>query len=317
MFAQYATALGLLYVLPRPNANLFMMALNVIFGLRMYVLRRKEDCKKVLKHITYRHTFTERGEAYGLSFNVKKGFLTCIDISGSDYGDTYSGWLVCTKETYDSLMGDDQHVEVVVPAQLQVESFSIIEKISSCHRNIYFRKRPIKQRFESKDSQLEIVKAIERHYIKHGRAVCFISGPPGQGKSMVGILVAQQLRGLYCNTFKPWSPGESLSALHTDAEPTVDKPLIISLDDFDVGLSAILEKEPSSEEYTIEIYNKDSWNTFFDNIERHLYPNIIILLTTNKTIQDLEATWCKSLLRSGRISLYFSLNTFATQFDHV
>ena len=315
MFTQYAIV-GLLYLLPRPNANLFLMLLNALCGLRMYVLRRKEDCKKVLKHITQRHTFTERGEAYGLSYNLDRRFLTCVDITSSDYGDTYSGWLVCSSETFNTLMADDS-VPQEVPKEERPESFSTIEKISSSHRNYYFRKTLIKQRYEPRDGQQEIVAAIESHYVKHRRTVCFISGPPGQGKSMIGLLVAQNLKAIYCNTFKPWTPSQTLSALYTDAEPTEDKPLIISLDDFDVGLDAILANEPTSEEYTIQIYNKDSWNTFFDNIERHLYPHLIVLLTTNKPIQDLEATWCKSLLRAGRIGLYFSLNTFATQFDHV
>jgi AAA15 family ATPase/GTPase len=80
------------------------------------------------------------------------------------------------------------------------------------------------------------------------------------------------------------------------------------IDDALIKISNGLIKE--NETTMISTATKNDWNTLFDNLDRGMYPNTIIILTSNFTTQEI-AKQCKdgdtSLLREKRVSDYFKL----------
>jgi deoxyadenosine/deoxycytidine kinase len=137
-----------------------------------------------------------------------------------------------------------------------------------------------------------------------------ISGKQGIGKSTMGILLANKLKGSLCKTYSPIEPGNKLESLYNKVDPTFNNPLIILLDEFDILIDAfhnnniILHKN-----IPIEVHNKITWNSLFDDIKLKLYPNIIVLLTSNLSKEDIEKKYKdKSYIREGRINMYHSLN---------
>jgi hypothetical protein len=130
-----------------------------------------------------------------------------------------------------------------------------------------------------------------------------IHGPPNTGKTTIGLLLAEALNACYCNTFKPWTPNDYIASLYSRAEPSEEKPLIIALDEFDTALEKIHHGlVPENPKVPTPVRDKSGWNTFFDDIQRGMYPYLIILLTSNKIPQHInEMDPC--YIRLGRVDL--------------
>lgn len=288
--------------------SLVYVLLNYYFGYRIYNLRRKEDCKRLLKKTNnFCSHFTEDGRGYGLSFGV---FYVCnISITASEYGDNYSGWVFTSKTQYECLMDDPEELnDKYVEGFPKKESYTILEKMGGSLNSIYYRKRKHYESFQPRPKQSVIIECILEHYNKKKATVAFIHGAPGSGKSMIGSLLAEKINGYYCNSFKPWEPGDTLSALYVDTETDLKKPLIIAFDEVEEALELIGFHSPECKRFQISVKDKATWNTFFDNIERLLYPNIIFLLTSNKTPKEIcELMKCESFMRPGRINIFYEL----------
>ena len=97
------------------------------------------------------------------------------------------------------------------------------------------RERKVGAGFEPRDEQTAILTAVTELVEERtrGHATVFLHGPPGTGKSMIGVLLAETMGGVYCNTLKPWEPGDTLGSLHSQVEPSAEKPLIVCFDEFD------------------------------------------------------------------------------------
>lgn len=282
--------------------------INYYFGYRIYNLRRKEDCKRILKKAgNFCSHFTEDGRGYGLSFGAY--FICNITIAASEYGDTYTGWIITSKKQYEALMDDpDETNEKYAECAPKKESYTILEKMGGSLNNIYYRKRKHYESFEPRTKQTIVIESILKHYTEKKATVAFIYGKPGSGKSMIGSLLAEKMNAFYCNSFKPWEPGDTLSSLYIDAETDTKKPLVIALDEIDEALELIGFKSPECKRFQISVKDKSTWNTFFDNIERLLYPNTIFLLTSNKGPKEInELMKCDSYLRQGRINIFYEL----------
>jgi hypothetical protein len=94
-----------------------------------------------------------------------------------------------------------------------------------------------------------------------------------------------------------------------EAEPTKDKPLIIVWEEIDIQLALIHKGIESHKNIPILVRNKTGWNTLLDKIQLGLYPNIILLLTSNIPIRKINETLedDESYLRQGRMDIIASL----------
>lgn len=139
---------------------------------------------------------------------------------------------------------------------------------------------------------------------QRGFAVALIHGPPGAGKSMVAYLLAQHLESIFCNNFAPWKPQNySLTSAVLMTSPTEAKPLVICVDEIDVAIRSVhAGVVPRDSKDWVEISDKSCWNRMFDDIDRGMFPNVILIMTMNSTLEDIDAI-DKAYLRKGRVDL--------------
>jgi hypothetical protein len=284
------------------------------YGIRLYTLSKKEECKKIQKKIgTNSSQLSDNNKGSGYSFGY--WYLIHIEIITSDDNDSYKIILIATESSYKNLVSDDNETcnntklfdDVFIPDQIK-KNISIWESFGSYH-NRWYRKRTIKiPDFNPFSYQLGIMEQITDHYKKYKHTTAFLHGPPGSGKSKIGLLLTNHYSSSYCKCLKLWKPGETLSSLHSEVDPTEDKPLIILLNEIDIPLVQITNGIENHKHLDISIQDKSGWNNLFDDVHIGIYPNVIILLTSNKSptfINELDPSY----LRDGRIDFIFEVNS--------
>lgn len=154
--------------------------------------------------------------------------------------------------------------------------------------------------------QQEAFKEIMHFYKENHFCKTFIYGPPGKGKTYFSYILANMLQCFMTDTYSPTDPGAGFSLLYNRYKSTLTKPLIVVLDEVDILLENIHHnKLEFHKNFKREIYDKTSWNSFIDKIEFGLFPNVILILTSNKTKEEIDML-DKSYLREGRMNLYFN-----------
>jgi hypothetical protein len=159
-------------------------------------------------------------------------------------------------------------------------------------------------------SQGPIVEDIIHIYKKKERATIFIHGVTCAGKSSIGYLLAKELKGHFCHTFKPTDPGDSfcnlIHELNGRGNEDLDAPLIIVLEEVNEIIGYIHNKSlKRHSEMPISVYDKSSWCNFLDDMI--FYKNIILLLTSNES-KELIDSIDPAYLREGRIDAVFSMS---------
>jgi hypothetical protein len=83
--------------------------------------------------------------------------------------------------------------------------------------------------------------------------------------------------------------------------------LIVVLEEFDIIISKIhFGTITQHKSLPSNIYDKTSWNQFFDRFDRRYYPWVILVLTSNvkpEVIDSLDPSY----IRNGRINKVFEL----------
>jgi ATPase family associated with various cellular activities (AAA) len=146
---------------------------------------------------------------------------------------------------------------------------------------------------------------IVRMYKKKQRGVVFISGVSGAGKSMVGLLVAKELNGVYCHTFNPTTPGDSIVDIKNNAMDK-DCPAVVVIEEINILIRAIHEGIPPNKKFTALVENKSTYNTFIDDLL--FYQKMIVIFTSNEPKEAIDAI-DPSYLRQGRVDMYIEMNT--------
>jgi hypothetical protein len=281
------------------------------FGIHLYILKKKEECQRIQKKLTgcCSH-IADDGRGFG--YSVGRWFISHISItSGNGYPDQYDVWIVATKKSYEALTSDTVTVTtdyISLPSkEVPHTDFFIATRFGSFF-NVYYKVRPISMDVIPIGEQKTIIDDIVTEYNKKKHMVVLLHGCVGSGKSMLAILLAKELKGVYSNTSKFWEPGDSISNLVYEIEPTEERPLIISFDEVDNTIHMIHNGIERHKSLTIQIQNKPQWNTFLDEVDRGLYQHVIIIMTTNKTPQQISEESDASYLRKGRINMIREMN---------
>jgi hypothetical protein len=287
--------------------QLIFLILN-IFGIRCYNLRNKEECQRIQKRIGERFSSTTdggKGEGYALGY----WYILYASMNKSDHGDNYSVWLIATLSSYIELTADKFVVDDSIlteddkPTKTNLKVYS---REGSFYNN-YFKNRTIEiATIEPYENQEKIMNEIKNYYEGHDNAVAYIHGPPGTGKSLISILLANSYKSSYCNTLKPWQPGDTISNLYAEVEPTKDQPLILVFDEFDTALLKIHAGIEQHKNLPLQVQDKTGWNQMLDEIQLGMYPNMILIMTSNKSPEFIQAL-DPSYIRKGRVNVIAEL----------
>ena len=156
------------------------------------------------------------------------------------------------------------------------------------------------------DNQFKLFNRIKDEFHTRGKqnVTCLISGSTGTGKTYFAYLLARELNASVCTTFDPSSPGDSIDNLYDVVTPTKGTPLIIVIDEVDILIERIHKNEiVLHKQICTLVHNKRTWNQFLDNFDYGIYPNVILLMNTNKKKSDIDYL-DKSYLRKGRIDMH-------------
>ena len=284
-------------------------------GLRLYVLNDRDVCRRIQRRVSNTSHMADDNKSYG--YAVGFWYLMDISIENNDGDVTYCIWMIATVASHKRLTadlreatedGEDDEDEEGSKQAKTMKTMAVFERNGS-YNNLWYRERKVGAGFEPREEQTDILTAVtdlvkER---KRGHATVFLHGPPGTGKSMIGVLLAEELGGVYCNTLKPWEPGDTLGSLHSQVEPSAEKPLVVCFDEFDGPLMAIhgrtIERHKN---IPTAVADKEGWNRFLDEVSRGMYPHTILLLTSNRGPEFVRAL-DPSYIREGRVDLILEL----------
>ena len=273
--------------------SIFLIPLRVC-GIRVYQLTRRAECERIQRRTNSTSSLTtdqNRGAGYSVSFWQGSGYICYIDPTKEEP----NAWLLTTETCFKNLTRsaneeDDEEVveeEMVdhITGEITLVSpkyMTLYEKAGSYTHTWYNFREHKHFDWVPRPAQEPILQDLLTLYAEKRFVVALVHGPPCTGKSLLGLLLAHHFKGSYTNTFRPWIPGATMTELMDTVEPSREKPLIISLDEIDVPLSKIhVGIQPHKEVDTV-IHDKVSWNCFFDNFQRGLYHNVIVLMTSNR-----------------------------------
>ena len=97
--------------------------------------------------------------------------------------------------------------------------------------------------------------------------------------------------------------------MYATVEPTKNNPLVIVLDEIDIMFNNVFnEKIKEHRDTPTQIFNKSTLNRFFDDINLGvLYPHLVILMTSNHSVEFIKEKYDPSYIREGRVNLKFVL----------
>ena len=279
--------------------------LTQLFGVRLYSLKDKEDCKRIQKRIS-NHCSHTADDSKGFGYSIGFWYFMSITIDELEEGDRYNIWLIATAASYEALIKVKDVVVSDDSEAIEKTALTVYDRLGTYY-NSYYKRREIKiQSISPRPEQQCIIDKIREHQDAHEHTVVYLYGPPGKGKSLVGILLANEYKGSYCNTMKPWQPGDTVSAVYSEVEPTKESPLILVFDEFDTALMKIHDGIESHKSLPTQVADKTGWNQMLDEIQIGMYPYLILLITSNKPPSFIEAL-DPSYIREGRVDLSIEL----------
>ena len=281
--------------------------LTRVFGIHLYLIRKKEDCIRIQKNIRMCSHITDGDKPYGYSIGF--WYIASISVSAHEFNPEHSVWIVGTPASYRRLTQEkdievrktDMHfININEPS-----AFKVMERFGS-NSGVYYRSRMLRLSIEPRLEQQNIINEIRHLVGKKKSAVVLLHGPPGIGKTMVSLILANEMNGIYCNNLRPWEAGDSIASLYTEAEPTDRSPLIVAFDEIDGPLEEIHRGIPSHKNLKIQVQNKQGWNQMLDEIQMGFYPHLIIIMTTNKS-PDFIRGLDDSYIREHRVDRIYGM----------
>lgn len=293
------------YQIPWSSLFLFLQP----FHIYLYEIYERETCLQIQKNISYSTHKTTDKAAYG--YCVGKWFVGHMNQSYGDWKLT----LLATEETFKRLLQQQQSDEnvplnysLIEKEEVNQTKLRIIKKGGS-FGNWYYSKREVEIGYlEPLPQQQTILEKIQLNQEKFGYTIAYLYGPPGTGKSMIAYILAQRAKGNLFTNLRLSEPGVTFEDLYTFASPTKSRPLIVLLDEVDVLLKQIHEETIlPHKNYPIQMQDKSGWNRFFDSVQIGLFPNLILLLTSNKSPEEINKL-DPCYLRQNRVDFTFHLS---------
>jgi hypothetical protein len=273
------------------------------FGIHLYNIKKREDCLTIQKNIGSCTHITDGGKGYGYSMGY--WYIAYIENTGDNSDPSVS--MICTKGSY-NMLTKSRDIIVKFSNETIVDTGNPIKVLErfGLSGNCYYRSRNLKICVQPRPPQQVILDSVKDILKQKKSAIVLIHGPPNVGKTMISLIIANDLKGIYCSSMAPWEPGDSLANLYTDAEPTESSPLIVAFDEIDGPLQRIHEGIPDHKNLRTKVKDKQGWNQMLDEIQMGFYPHLVIILTTNKNPEFINAM-DPSYIREHRVDKIFEL----------
>jgi len=290
----------------------FLFALQAI-GIQYYIIRKDDEKTRAIAKVLQKTTFNSISTFQCGNFYPSGCFFGSRCAGYYTYSDTFEGISVeihmFTTPAYFKTLFESEKVSVSFTDKTTTTTITqplTIYSRTGSYTNIYYsRMRLDIQDLEPRGQQAEVVDSICSKFIKKRRGVFFIYGTSGAGKSTIGLLVANRLKGTFCHTFNPSDPGDTLPNILRESEPSDEHPTIILLEEVNTLIheihNATIQKHKN---ITTSVHSKSTYNTFIDDLI--LYRNVLFIMTSNENKESIDAL-DPCYLRKGRVDEYYSM----------
>lgn len=251
-----------------------------------------------------------KGNRHGKVFNSKisgwvMGKFYLCHITHTHKGPS-SVSIISTEKYYKNLIRSDEEIPK------NVKTIDIFSRGGS-FKQLYYLKETIRYERTPIGDQGRILEEIKDFFKVKKSGCVMIYGPPGCGKSTIGLLLASELKGDYTDSFCPLDPGDTLCQVVASMEKG---PRIIMLEEFDKMIEKIhFSGVKSHDKIPTSISDKSSWNKFLDKIERGQHPDVLLVLTTNRTPEYIDSL-DPSYIRKGRVDLRFEMTLECSKYNN-
>lgn len=279
-----------------------------LIGYRLYHITSNYLVLQIISKLPDRSTIHSDSGMRGWIFGLRYcGYISESAGSGQSGGKNVEIYLFTTKKFYDSLIIKSNNSDSDSDKEDEEDCMDIYHREGNCYWIEYIKQMTNVRKFKPTIEQARIMDDIINIYNRNKKVVSFIYGGSGSGKSTLPILIAQKLKASFCHSFNPCDPSDTISKLYTSANPTEKKPLVVVLEEVDILLGKCHTKSILPHKYSfISVYDKTTWNGFFDWINL-TYPNMILIMTSNVSI-DVINEWDPSYMRKGRVDHYAQMN---------
>lgn len=293
------TSIPLLYVLP--------LILGHFIKIQGYKINDQTECNQIITKLNVkRSVFYHNGKPFGLFYG--KWYIGYIYSNESQHNQGHTMYLIIKRAKFDEITNGDKMVKADDGMTMtEKKIIDIRERRGNPWWWEYSDRKYDATKFLKKEAREyqqdiidDILKTVNSKASRSG--TFFIYGEPGTGKSLLTLLLAKQIGAYYCDTWKPTDPGDDLSKVYSTISPDDDKQLVLVLEECDKLIVNVIKGNLKPHIYIpIPMMDKSDWNSMLDKVtDLGFYPNLILILTSNVTIDAIHEL-DPSILRDGRI----------------
>tara|TARA_X000001036_G_scaffold440135_2_gene494819 strand:+ start:1097 stop:2056 length:960 start_codon:yes stop_codon:yes gene_type:complete len=294
---------------------ILMFILTTFFNIKEYKFVNKEKVNSILQNIKhdYAFKFDENDQPNGIIIHKNKScfipYYICW-VYECDYEKTiilYSNSKIREKLTKCKQVSLIEKKNNITNSTINNHTIDCYIQYGN-YNYIRYTSRTIAIAQDFNANQKKIAETIIETYNNKEHLCCYLHGDIGKGKTMLCYILTKELNGSICDTFTPTTPGSYFEDLYTNIAPSKHQPFILLIDEVDIMLDHIHNQNViQHKNISTQIYDKPTWNHFFDNIERGMYPYLIVILCSNISNSIINKKYDESYLRKGRIDHVFNL----------